>query len=244
MSLIYELFVQNRLYVETLYNLLIVALSLFIYAKTRKFYSLSSYKGFRYFSLAFLFFALAFAVRYVFALVRFGAEPDPLIFQILFITFDFLITIAGFTLVYSLIWKHFEHKELTLECKSYFHMLSQSKVYVLYVTAAIIAILDFYFTQERQYFVFLPQLAAFGLAIFISASHCHRSNQLKTPRVAWVFLLAMVLGFIGYLVNFLDEFIFPYFEDVIPYTYVGTVSIFVILLLAVEVVFPTTKKKK
>jgi hypothetical protein len=106
---------------ELIYSFVIVICSLMVYYATKEMYELSSYKGIKYFRLAFLFFAVAYFFRYFiqFFLVLFNLKnilefsPRYIGWSSLFI-FLYASSMAVFYLLYSVMWKKWNHSKLRL----------------------------------------------------------------------------------------------------------------------------------
>jgi len=106
---------------ELIYSFVIILCSLMVYYATREMYELSSYKGIKYFRQSFLFFAIAYFSRYFiqFFLVLFKVQ-DILEFSPMYIgwitlfVFLFSSAMAVFYLLYSVMWKKWNHSKLKI----------------------------------------------------------------------------------------------------------------------------------
>jgi len=230
-----ELFTANRIWIEFIYAFIIVGANLVIYFKSRKFYNLSGHKGIKYFSNAFLFFAIAFSIRFVFWLVLLiqngtilllhpHAEPGSLLSELIFIAFEYTISLAGFYLVFSLVYKQVERFS-----KSIFIQ----KGYILHIIAIIITVLDYIFSRNVHYFMFITQIILYAYAINKSYSNYRTAQQHEKCNFLQLYFIAMILVFIGWFTNFLRPFLVPLYPPFILYIYAITASIFLIFLYGV-----------
>ncbi len=102
-----------RFSTEFIYSLLVIVLCITVYVRTRELFELTKYGGIRYFRNAFLFFALAYASRFVFHLYQLGAfaldVPRHFVFPLMFPFVGYFSTIALFFLAYSMVWKNIRY---------------------------------------------------------------------------------------------------------------------------------------
>lgn len=102
-----------RISTELIYTLIIVALCILIYYKTREMYSLTKHKGIGFFRLAFLFLGFSFIMRLVPISMRIvDFETAHSLMHIMPITLAFtgyISTIAFLYLFMSTIWKKIDH---------------------------------------------------------------------------------------------------------------------------------------
>jgi hypothetical protein len=106
---------------QLIYSFVIIVCSLMVYYATKEMYELSSYKGIKYFRSAFLFFAIAYFFRYFiqFFLVLFNARDildlSPMyIGWISLFVFLYSSAMAIFYLLYSVMWKKWNHSKSRL----------------------------------------------------------------------------------------------------------------------------------
>jgi len=101
---------------EFVYTLLVVILCLLIYFQTKEIYSLSKYKGIKFFRSTFLFFALAYIFRFLillFQLVVVNVNlhiPGRVLMPYSLLFTSYLSTMAIIFLIYSVIWKRLKIK--------------------------------------------------------------------------------------------------------------------------------------
>jgi hypothetical protein len=186
---------ENKWILEFLYTLIIVAICLAIVFKADRFVRLSSHQGIRYFRNAFLFYGLAFSMRYVLGIFYdFSLNHLGLIRGI----FEYSLVMAGFFLLYSLIWKKFEFSKLDKNTS-----LFNGKVIIFHLIAIIISVADVLF--GNYYFMFSSQIMTFFFASIISFFNYRKRKQYKFPKF---YFIAMLLGLIVWILNFLTASVF------------------------------------
>lgn len=105
---------------ELIYTTIIVIFCYLIYHKTKEIYNLTKYKGIHYFRNTFLFFALAYALRFILHLLFIGGSafdiflPGRLLQPILMVPVGYLSTMAIFYLMYSVIWKKIKNNHFLI----------------------------------------------------------------------------------------------------------------------------------
>ena len=92
-------------YLELIHSGIIVLSCLFIILRTKKIYNLTSHKGIKAFRNAFGYWALAYTARIV-AILSIESELKYYIGTISALVFMYALSMAGFSLVYSLVWKN------------------------------------------------------------------------------------------------------------------------------------------
>ena len=96
---------------ELVYTVVIMVLCLVIYYKTKEMYDLTKYTGINYFRNAFLFFGLAYIVRFLLHMMMISRVSFDLFLPMrqlmapLLALIGYFSTMAIFCLVYSLVWK-------------------------------------------------------------------------------------------------------------------------------------------
>lgn len=101
-----------RIWVESVYALIILILCFLVFLKTREIFELTKHKGIQFFRYAFLFFGLAYASRFVLYMIiisnnivcemcRYGRQLLPLTSLVV----AYFSTMAILSLVYSIIWR-------------------------------------------------------------------------------------------------------------------------------------------
>ena len=102
---------------ELVYSFVIILCSLMIYFSTKEMYKLTSYKGIKYFRLAFLFFAIAFFLQYFSIFLMkfldlipfFSFSPKEALTAIL-ILFIYSSALGTLYLIHSVTWKKWDSK--------------------------------------------------------------------------------------------------------------------------------------
>ena len=109
-----------RLIPELIYTTIIVIFCYLIYHKTKEIYNLTKYKGIHYFRNTFLFFALAYASRFILHLLFIGGSafdiflPRGIFMPIVMVPVGYLSTMAIFYLMYSVIWKKIKNNHFLI----------------------------------------------------------------------------------------------------------------------------------
>ena len=225
---------HHRALIELVYALFVIVPSMIIFVRTRVLYAVSAHQGIRYFGNAFLSFAVAFSLRFVANVYgSLLAEDWVLLPTALFVLFEYVIALAGFYLVYSLVWKQFEIKGVRV-CKS--------KVGLLHALAILVAVLDFALSPVTQYFLFLSQIIIHGYAIVLSWANYKAAKRRRT--FLQIYFIIMVLAFVGWTANFLGIFLIKIFPFIWLYLYGITATIFVLFLAGVLRVTAWRKKER
>ncbi len=228
----YSWIITNKDILKIIYGFVIGIICLIIVAKSHRLYHLSFYEGIRYFRNAFLFFGIAFIIRYLFGgFAVFGIiNPDYVILTVLL--FEYFILMAGFFLIYSLLWKKIEGSG-----KGNFSSIVNSRVLIFYIMALIITILDYLW--NGYYFMFFCQMIIFVFATIISYVN-YRRNGRKGIFLKFYFL-AMILALIAWLLNAITALYFEWDKVVLFLVYLLNIVIFLLFLYGL---FRITKKTK
>ncbi|MAF35742.1 hypothetical protein CL622_01325 [archaeon] len=206
---------NNQLLIELLYTFIIVSSSLFIYLKTKKLYSLTTHQGIRSFRDAFFYLGLAFIIRFIlfllpsFALGTTTLYPLGLGFNLLLF---YTLSMGGFSLVYSLVWKHFH----------------QRRIILLHMVAIGISIIDVFYISK---IFFIIQLVVLLYAISIMYSNYMSASTKSVFQQSY--FIALILAFIGYLTNFLVDVFVVSYPFIKYYAYIITVLVFMIFAFGV-----------
>jgi hypothetical protein len=180
---------------------------------TLKVYSLTSHKGVRSFRNSFLLFGLSFIIRFINITVPSGQNLSLAIS----IAFNYLISIAGFSLIYSLVWKDFPEQH----------------EYILHIVALIIGALT---TFLIPYLMFITQIALFLYAIVLSYANYKSSKKSSFPQL---YFICIFLGLLAYIINFASIFV-PKLDI---YVKAITATVFIIFLLGVYKTLKWPKKE-
>lgn len=188
---LYNLITSNREILKIIYAVVVVLISTIIVLRTDKLFRLSSHNGIRYFRNAFFFYGIGFAIRFFIgspliygeSFSKYGFLINPL--------FEFFLVMAGFFLLYSLLWKKFE------KGKDYPSSLLNLRILPFYFMAFIIMFLDYLW--ETHYFMFVSQVVLFAIASMVSFSNL-RGIRSKA-RFSRFYFLAMLLSFLAWTLN-------------------------------------------
>lgn len=224
--------IANREIIKIFYGLLIGIICLIIVSRSHRLYHLSFYEGIRYFRNAFLFFGIAFIIRYLIGgFANFGIISNDYLVPIT-ILFEFFLLMAGFFLLYSLIWKRIEGT------KGSYSSILNSRVLIFYIMAFIITILDYLWAS--YYFLFFSQTI-----IFISASIISYLNYVRNGKKR-VFLkfyfIAMILALAAWITNAITAAFFNWHRGALIFVYLLNIIIFLLFLYGIIKV--TTKPGK
>jgi hypothetical protein len=197
---------------ETMYALLIILPSLLVYFRTSKLYSFSKYRGLKYFSNAFLFIAIGFALRYIVMLRKIaGGDLFNTLqqFDVMLGLMEFFMILSGMFLFYSLVWKHFEKKQ--------YSMTSLNKpLFFMYVGALVLVILDL--LLQSFIMLYTSQIILFGLATILAYLNYREKKQYFKR----FYFIAMALFLLIAVTNLLGQYTIDTFPIVRFYTYVIT----------------------
>jgi hypothetical protein len=172
---------------ELIYSILIIAFCLTIYIKTKDIFKLTSHKGIGYFRDTFLFFAIAYFIRFLFQLFRlttFALDmhvrrqfmgPYPLVI------IGYLSTIAIFSLTLSTVSRFFKKKHINIFA------------HVIAITVAI----TIFMTRSPEILV-LTQFILLILAIVMSFFKYRKSKRLSS------ILIIYPLLFVFWILNLAD----------------------------------------
>ncbi|MFH1326685.1 MAG: hypothetical protein ABIH59_00985 [archaeon] len=206
--------IQNKEFFKAFYALVAILVSVLIVFKSHKLFRLSSHNGIRYFRNAFFFYGIAFVIRYF---LKFFIEESFIVNAF----FEFFLVMAGFFLLYSLLWKRFE----SFAYKP-FSSLFNARISLFYALAVVIVILDF--LLKGYYFMFLIQILVFLYATILSYKNYKKDNyKHKFPRF---YFLAMLLAFFAWILNALAAVYFEWNPLAMMNTYLLN-SVFFLLFL-------------
>ncbi|MEK6914011.1 MAG: hypothetical protein AABW47_05080 [Nanoarchaeota archaeon] len=221
-----SLVIEYKWMLEVFYALAITAICMLIVLKTDKFYKLSLHQGIRYFRNAFFFFGIAFVGRYVFGIFSDLALHSAFIVGFFF---EYFLIMAGFFLLYSLIWKKIESPNET-----YLTSLFNAKVMVFHGMALVLALLDK--TLQTYYFMFFSQMLIFAYASVLSYKNYRKNVKHDFPKFYFV---ATMIGFVAWTINFLAASYFEWNHGLL--IDVGLMNIMFFLLFLYGVVKVTKK---
>ena len=105
---------------ELIFTILSVLFCFAIYHKTKEMYELSKYAGIKYFRDAFLFFALAYFLRFLFIVILFSRLtfdiilPKHILGALFILPLGYCSTAGIFYLIFSSIWKKFNNRKMLI----------------------------------------------------------------------------------------------------------------------------------
>ncbi len=225
---LYSLILENKWVLEVVYAFVVSSICAIIVIKTDKFFRLSLHNGIRYFRNAFFFYGIAFIVRYIFGLLSDSGFESVYIVQIIF---EYFLIMAGFFLLYSLVWRRFESGK-----DEYFTSLFNSKVAVFHVMAIVIALLDY--AWQTYFFMFISQILLFSYATILSFINFRKRNNKHNFRKFYP--LTMLLSLAAWTLNLLAPLYFNWNSGLL--IDIGSINI-VFFLLFLYGVIKVTKTK-
>jgi len=188
---LYSLIVENKFILEAFYALAICSICMLIVLKTDKFYKLSLHRGIRYFRNAFFFYGIAFSVRYLYGLFSDFSLHYAFVLGMIF---EYFFVMAGFFLLYSLIYRKVESP-----AEFYKSSLLNPKIFVFHIMAFFISALGY--VWQTYFFMFFSQIIVFFCAFIISlVNHKKYGKQRKFLKF---YALAMFLGLAAWTLNLL-----------------------------------------
>jgi hypothetical protein len=224
---LYSLAVENKFILEAFYALIICAVCMLIVLKTDRFYKLSLHEGIRYFRNAFFFYGIAFAVRYIFGIFSDFSLHYAFMLKILF---EYFIVMAGFFLLYSLIYKKIESP-----LKQYKSSLMNPKIFAFHIVAFLISVLDYLW--NTYLFMFLSQIIIFLFALGISFVNYRKSGRQR--KFLKFYFIAMFLGLTAWTLNLLVS-LYLHWNQIILMN-IGIINVIFFLLFLYGVIKFTQK---
>ena len=204
-------------WIEIVYFLVIFALCLIIYFRTKEIYSLTKHKGIKYFRNTFLFFAFAFSFRLftsLFFIFRgFSSRHEP--FHLMSFAFTFIAyfsSLAILSLTLSLIWKQLSNIKINLDL--FMHL------FVLLLT------LIMFLTASFNILIFI-QLVVFVFSVvlsFIVFAKTKRKSFFSKMHLVYLFL------FILWFVNLLGPMgnLFDFYNRGFVYTVTALIFVYIV----------------
>lgn len=211
----YTLIAQNIGLFRFFYSMLIVFICLIVVIKTDRLFRISFHQGIRYFRNAFFFYAIAFVLRYSLTYNAYFFIIKPF--------FEFFMIMAGFFLLYSLLWRKFEIN------KGSNSSLFNPRIFVFYIITLIILFLDYLWLT--YYFMFFSQIILFGLASMISCKN-YKENG-KKHKFLKLYFIIMILSFLAWSFNFVFGSIFNWRLRWLANVYALNIIVFLVFLYGV-----------
>ncbi len=215
--MVYEWIIANKELIKIFYALIIVFICAVIVLKTDRLFRLSSHKGIRYFRNAFFFFGIGFIIRYFF-----GVLPNYRF--IITIIFEYFLIMAGFFLLYSLLWKKIEASG-----SDYYSSLFNAKIFIFYVMSFVIVLLDYLW--GTYYLMFSSQIILFSLASIISYANYKKNG--KRHKFLKFYFIAMMLSLVAWMLNALASLLLNWHQGILIVIYLLNIIIFLLFLFGV-----------
>ncbi|MDP3027764.1 MAG: hypothetical protein Q8N63_08730 [Nanoarchaeota archaeon] len=228
---IYGFILDNRELFKFIFTAVIGIICLSIVIKTNRLFKLSLHQGLRYFRNAFFFYGLAFIARYFLGTSPFLSILGSNYYLSMNLIFEFFLMMAGFSLLYSLLWKRFEPE------KESFSSLLNLKVFIFYLIALTIGLLDIIW--NTRFFMFAIQIILFFYASLISYGNYVRNE--KKQGFSRLYFFIMLLNFVAWVLNFIIAIIFDWNQTGMMIIY-SIISL--IFLLFFYSVMRATRKSK
>jgi len=225
-SSLYVFVLENKEILKILYGIFILFICSIIVYKSDKLFRLSLYQGIRYFRNAFLFYGLAFLVRYVIGTPLFPMLDEY--YLTINLLFEFFLVMAGFFLCYSLVWKDFTKDIKTYPLSSWFN----PGISIFYAMSLVIVYFDFFY--KTRVFMFFSQIVLFFFVSLIS--HNNYKERGFRNRFLRFYFIAMVFSFIAWILNFLAALWLNWAISVLIDVYILNMIIFSLVLYGVIVV--------
>ncbi len=210
-----EWIIENKELLKFFYTFLIVGICAIIVVKTDRLFSLSLHQGIRYLRNAFLFYGIGFIIRSL-------LEIKFLPFSLLNILFEFFLIMAGFFLLYSLLWKRFK---TSVKYSSLFNPW----IIVFYLMALVIALIDYLWSTYTL--MFFSQILLFSIASIISFKN-YLKNGRKHKFLKFYFA-AMILSLAAWTLNALAALYFNWSQGMVMNVYVINIIMFLLFLYGV-----------
>ena len=214
---------QNKETLKILFGFIITLICIFIVIRTNRLFKISKHKGIRYFRNAFFFYGIAFFIKYVVESITFILKSSSLSLLLISSLFEFFLIMAGFFLLYSLLWKKLESRN-----EKYASSLLNPKISVFYLMTIIIVVLDL--INLSHFYLFLSQITVFALASLISFVNYFNNPDKKFLKF---YFAAMVLSFITWILNAFSAFYFGWDQGIMINIYVINTIIFLLFLYGV-----------
>jgi len=219
----YEWLIENKELLKLFYGLFIGIICLIIVLRSDKIFRLSLHQGVRYFRNAFLFFGIAFAVRYFVGFIIYQGYVPAEIFSYSKMVFEFFIIMAGFFIFYSLIWKQVERSS-----EPFFSSILNPCILIFYLMTIIFITLDSIWGGYTA--MFFSQIFLFTFAAGISFTKFLEKRRRKFLKF---YFTAMALTLIAWTINALAVLLFRLNDGIIINTYILNLIVFLLFLYGV-----------
>jgi hypothetical protein len=190
----------------------ILLTSILIYKKSITYYKLSKYNGFKHFANAFLFIGLSsistFSQKLLSNYLKQNLQLNTQTLQNIFESLTFLnhyfLAMAGFYLIYSLVWKEINNKKYN--------------ILILNILALSLSYISF----EKQYLFYIVMIILLIYGIMISYEKYINSKNKQSQ----LYLISLIL----ITITFITKLLLGFFEIIEIYANIFTIGVFSILL--------------
>ncbi|MCK4647616.1 hypothetical protein KAT24_01650 [Candidatus Pacearchaeota archaeon] len=210
-----EWIIENKELLKFFYTFVIAGICAIIVVKTHRLFNLSLHQGIRYLRNAFLFYGIGFIVR---SLLEIKSLPRGL----LNILFEFFLIMAGFFLLYSLLWKRFKTSTKSSS-------LLNPWIIVFYLMALVIALIDNLWATYTL--MFFSQILLFSIASIISFKNYIKNG--RKHKFLKFYFAAMILSLAAWTLNALAALYFNWSQGIVLNVYIINVIIFLLFLYGV-----------
>jgi len=220
---LYSWLIENKELLKTIYALVVLAICIIIVIKTDRLFRVSSHQGIRYFRNAFFFYGIAFVIRHFFGGINL-TDHSVIYLLVVKSLFEFFMIMAGFFLLYSLIWKRFERAR-----KSPDSSLFNLKLGVFYIMVILLVILDIIWASFI--FMFISQILLFFYALLISFKNYQKDKGVH--KFLKFYFVAMIFSLIGWTLNALAALYLNWNRGILINIYLINIAIFLLFLYGV-----------
>lgn len=221
---LYSWIIGNKEWIKIIYALIIISICGFIVYKSDRLFRMSFHKGIRYFRNAFLFFGIGFAIRYILGDLVYSIYPSLVYYSIITVLFEYFLIMAGFFLLYSLLWKQIENHGT-----DYSSSLFNSKIAIFHFISLAIAFFDYLW--QTHYLMFFSQIVLFIIASLVSYLNYARKGARR--RFLKFYFIAMLLSLIAWTLNALAALYFNWNQAVLINIYILNMVVFLLFLYGV-----------
>jgi hypothetical protein len=214
---LYNLIIENKELIKIFYALIIILICTIIVIKIDKLFRLSLHQGIRYLRNAFFFYGIGFIIRYFFSVSSDYNFIATIIFKYFFV-------MAGFFLLYSLLWKKIEPSG-----DNYYSSFFNANIFIFYAMSFVIVFLDYLW--KTSYLLFYSQIILFTF-ISIIAYINYRKNGRRHKFLKFYFI-AMMLSLTVWLLNALGALLLNWNKGVSIIIYLLNMIIFLLFLYGV-----------
>jgi hypothetical protein len=213
---------QNKEVFKLLFTIAVGLICFFIVLRTDRLFKISSHQGIRYFRNAFFFYGAAFIMRYILGQIHLISNAPQMYSSIATGVFEFFLIMAGFSLLYSLLWRKFEPEG------GIHSSLFNTRFLIFYLLALTVVLLDYVWATYA--FIFSVQIILFIFATAISYSNYQKS---KDRAFLKLYFIVILLNLIAWVANFLVATLFEWHTGGVIGIYILNLVIFLLFLYGV-----------